>query len=288
MEIQVDQDAGFCSGVIRAVRMAEKDLNEHEKLYCLGEIVHNEAEVNRLSEKGLIFINHEDLKKLHHVKVLIRAHGEPPSIYKIAEENNIELIDASCRVVLHLQDKIKLAWEKLEEQNGQIVIFGRKDHPEVIGLNGKINFRAIIISGVNDLELIDYSKPVFLFAQTTKSVYEFRQIVAKIQSRIDNDLLFEYDESICKQVSAREHNLKAFAKSKDMIVFVGGKKSSNAKFLFRICKEENNKSVFISNINELNKEMFQNVESVGVSGATSTPQWQMEEVKIKIEEILCI
>jgi 4-hydroxy-3-methylbut-2-enyl diphosphate reductase len=286
MEIKIDPKAGFCSGVVRAVRMAEMDLDANGKLYCLGEIVHNEAEVNRLSKRGLQFINSAELANLKNVKVLIRAHGEPPLTYEIAKKNNITLIDASCKVVLRLQDRIGVAFDELKNKDGQLVIFGKKTHPEVIGLNGQIDFNAIIVENENELDKVDYKKPVHLFSQTTKSVHEFRSIVKEIEKRLGGNAELTIEESICKQVSGREDSLKKFAGSCDVMIFVGGANSSNAKFLFDICKLENHNAYFISAENDLNVKWFNNIKSVGISGATSTPIWQMEEVKFRIEEIV--
>jgi 4-hydroxy-3-methylbut-2-enyl diphosphate reductase len=286
MEIKIDPKAGFCSGVIRAVQIAEMDLKKNEKLYCLGEIVHNEAEVNRLSKRGLQFINSTELANFKNVKVLIRAHGEPPLTYEIAKKNNITLIDASCKVVLRLQDRIGVAFDELKNKDGQLVIFGKKTHPEIIGLNGQIDFNAIIVENENELDKVDYKKPVHLFSQTTKSVHEFRSIVKEIEKRLGGNAELTIEESICKQVSGREDSLKKFAGSCDVMIFVGGANSSNAKFLFDICKSENQNAYFISAKNDLNVKWFNNIKSVGISGATSTPIWQMEEVKLIIEEIV--
>ena len=288
MEIKIDPYAGFCSGVIRAIKLAEKDMEQNEQLYCLGEIVHNEAEVKRLSDKGLKVINYENFKVLKNAKVLLRAHGEPPSTYKIAEENNITLIDASCKVVLRLQDKVEKAYSEIVEKDGCVLIFGKKNHPEIISLNGQIQFQAIIIEKISDLDSVDFTKPIRLFAQTTKSVHDFRVLIKEITNRLGENADFKFEESICNQVSGRESSMAQFAKKNDIIVFVGGKNSSNARFLLDICKTANPDSYFISDKSEIESEWFDDVKSVGISGATSTPRWQMEDVKFTIEKLLCI
>lgn len=288
MEIKIDPYAGFCSGVIRAIKLVEKGIAAGEQLYCLGEIVHNEAEVKRLSDMGLRVIGYSEFKNLHDVKVLIRAHGEPPSTYKLAKQNNISLIDASCRIVLGLQKKIEKVYAEIVEIDGQLLIFGKKNHPEIVGLNGYAKSNAIIIEKKEDLEGVDYTKSIRLFSQTTSSVDEFRKIIKEITNRITLNTDFKFEESICKQVSGRESSLTQFAKDNDLIIFVGGKNSSNAKFLFNICKTINTNSYFICNKLELKNQWFENTNSVGISGATSTPRWQMEEVKYLIEDLLCI
>lgn len=288
MEIKIDPYAGFCSGVIRAIKLVEKDLDTGEQLYCLGDIVHNEAEVKRLSRKGLRVINQAEYKKLRNAKVLIRAHGEPPSTYALAKRNNISLIDASCIIVLGLQKKIEKAYTGIVDVKGQLLIFGKMDHPEIIGLNGFAKSKAIIIEKIADLDKVDFTKPIRLFSQTTKSVHDFRELVKEISSRISRDADFRFEESICKQVSGRESSMSQFAKDNDLIIFVGGKNSSNARFLFNICKQLNTNSLFISDSLEIKKEWFNGFCSVGISGATSTPRWQMEEVKFRIEDLLCI
>jgi len=288
MKVKIDPYAGFCSGVIRAIKLAENDLTKNEQLYCLGEIVHNEAEVKRLSSKGLKVIDYDEFENLRDVKVLIRAHGEPPSTYETAKNNNILLIDASCKIVLNLQTKIENVYSEIDAIDGQLLIFGNKNHPEVIGLNGFANSEAIIIEKMDDLVNVDFHKPIRLFAQTTKSTHDFRILVKEIMSRIPRDADFKFEESICKQVSGRESSMEVFAKDHDLLIFVGGKHSSNARFLYTICKSVNKNSFFISDQSELKKHWFTNANSIGISGATSTPRWQMEEIKFRIESLLCI
>lgn len=288
MEIKIDPYAGFCSGVIRAIKLVEKDLDAGEVLYCLGNIVHNEAEVKRLTDKGLIVIDYDEFQKMRDVKVFIRAHGEPPSTYALAKKNNITLIDASCRIVLGLQKKIEKAYAAVSAINGQLIIFGKKNHPEIVGLNGFAKSKAIIIEKIDDLKKIDFSKPIRLFSQTTKSVNEFRELIKEITNRLPRDADFRFEESICKQVSGRESSMIQFSKDNDLIIFVGGKNSSNARFLYDLCKLNNTNSHFINDSLDLKKDWFNGYRTVGISGATSTPRWQMEEVKFRIEDLLCI
>jgi len=288
MQVFVDPNSGFCGGVVKAVKMAEKEIAGQDQLYCLGEIVHNQAEVTRLSEKGIIFISHDELKSLRNAKVLVRAHGEPPETYQLAKNNNIELIDATCKVVQRLQNKVGKAAEEIKKKNGQIVIFGKAKHPEVVGLMGQSSVNVIIVEGENDIQKIDFTRPIRLFSQTTMSMSKFEEIKLLIQARLnesqkDDKSFFEVTNSVCKQVSKREEKLVLFVGSHDVIVFVGGQNSSNAKFLFGICKEHNARSYFVSNENEIQKAWFKGVVSVGVSGATSTPQWLMNKVAEKIK-----
>ncbi|MCF8366593.1 MAG: 4-hydroxy-3-methylbut-2-enyl diphosphate reductase, partial [Bacteroidales bacterium] len=250
MQISIDKNAGFCSGVKSAIQKAEEELSVSGSLYCLGQIVHNEEEELRLKSMGLKVISHDELKLLRNTKVLIRAHGEPPETYSIASQNNIELIDATCPVVLRLQQKIKSSFIKGKPDNTQVVIFGRKNHPEVLGLNGQINNEAILIEETSDMDKIDFSKPVCLFAQTTKDKTIYQEIIRKIEERIKlsqkNNLHFISNNSICGQVSNRDEHLKEFARSSEIIIFVGGQHSSNGKYLFSVCKNQNKNSYYIS------------------------------------------
>lgn len=290
MQVFVDPNSGFCGGVVKAVKTAEKEITGQEKFYCLGEIVHNQAEVARLTESGIIFISHDDLKSIQNAKVLIRAHGEPPETYQLAKQNNIELIDATCKVVQRLQRKVGKAAEEIKKENGQIVIFGKAKHPEVLGLKGQSSAEVIIIEKEEDLRKIDFMRPIRLFSQTTMSMLKFEEIKLLIHSKLNesqrNDkYFFEATNSVCKQVSKREEKLVLFAKNHDVIVFVGGQNSSNAKFLFGICKQHNAKSYFVANETEIQKSWFEGVDLVGVSGATSTPLWLMNEVAEKIKTL---
>ncbi len=279
LSVTIDQQSGFCFGVVYAIQMAEDFLENHETLYCLGDIVHNDLEVNRLKAKGLQIINHDDLMNLKNTSVLIRAHGEPPSTYQIALENNIELIDASCPVVLKLQNRVRNAYDS----DTQIIIFGKPGHAEVNGLLGQTQNHAIVITSIEDLDSanIDYSKPIQFFSQTTKSTAKFYQIKQEIEKRIQN--AFKANDTICRQVSNREPQLDKFAKNFDVIIFIAGKKSSNGKVLYEVCKQANPKSYFISSIEEIDINWFEGANTVGVCGATSTPMWQMEEAKKWIE-----
>ena len=289
MEIVIDKNSGYCFGVEFAIQMAEDEMQEVEELYCLGDIVHNSMEVKRLYDKGLRIIDHAQLKDLHDCKVLIRAHGEPPETYQIALQNNIELIDASCPVVLKLQNRVKHAYDATVQQNGQIVIYGQQGHAEVIGIAGQTRDEAIIVTTEEDLEKIDFSRPVTLFSQTTKSTKGFYHIKSLIEERIQaaqgSVQEFDANDSICRQVSNREPHLLKFAKEYDVIVFVSGKKSSNGKALYSVCLKENPQSYFVENETELEADWFKNANSVGICGATSTPMWLMQQVSDRIKEI---
>ena len=288
LEVTIDKFSGFCFGVVYAIQMAEEEMQNGEKLYCLGDIVHNSMEVERLNKMGLEVIGNEQLLELRNVKVLIRAHGEPPETYKIALENNIELIDASCPVVLKLQNRIRLGFEKSIHDKGQIVIYGKKGHAEVIGLEGQTNKAAIVISKLEDIDKIDFSKPVYLYSQTTQSTDEYAIVEKEIAKRLsvnNNKPIFYSNDTICRQVSNRTPKLKTFVQEFDIVVFVSGKKSSNGLHLFEACKKANPKSYLIENSNELKKEWFEGASKVGVSGATSTPMWLMEEVADVISKI---
>jgi 4-hydroxy-3-methylbut-2-en-1-yl diphosphate reductase len=298
MEVTIDKNSGYCFGVEFAIKMAEDEMEHSEKLYCLGDIVHNDMEVNRLSEKGLVVIDREQLSQLTDCKVLIRAHGEPPETYRTAIENNIELIDASCPVVLKLQNRVKNAFDKMEREEGQIVIYGKKGHAEVIGLTGQTLEKAIGVMEESDLDKIDFARPVTLFSQTTKSTKGFYEISGKIEERIKAskgelaELDYNANDSICRQVSNREPQLQRFAKENDVILFVSGKKSSNGKALYQVCLKENPRSFFIENETELDLEWFSKGEKVGICGATSTPMWLMERVKeyldLQPEQVLTV
>ncbi|MFL0684559.1 MAG: 4-hydroxy-3-methylbut-2-enyl diphosphate reductase [Algoriphagus aquaeductus] len=289
MQVTIDKNSGYCFGVEFAIKMAEDEMENSDGLYCLGDIVHNDMEVKRLREKGLVVIDREQLQELSNCKVLIRAHGEPPETYKTAIENNIELIDASCPVVLKLQHRVKNAFDKMERENGQIVIYGKKGHAEVIGLTGQTLEKAIVVMEDSDLEKIDYQKPVTLFSQTTKSTKGFYELSQKIEDRIKKakgeltELDFNANDSICRQVSNREPQLQRFAQENDVILFVSGKKSSNGKALYQVCLHENPRSYFIENETELDPEWFHPGDKVGICGATSTPMWLMEQVKSYVE-----
>jgi 4-hydroxy-3-methylbut-2-en-1-yl diphosphate reductase len=284
MKITIDAESGFCFGVVFAIQMAEAELDASGTLYCLGDIVHNNMEVERLTRKGLKIINHDQLKELHDCKVLIRAHGEPPETYHTAIQNNIELIDASCPVVLKLQNRVRTSFEDIKRNNGQVVIYGETGHAEVNGLVGQTGGEAIILTGEQDIEKIDFNRPVYLFSQTTKSTEGFDHIRNVIENRVKSvkgvieSQDFIANDTICRQVSNREPQLEKFAAQHDVIVFVSGKKSSNGKALFGVCQSVNPNTYFISETAEIQSDWFRNAHTVGICGATSTPMWLMEDV----------
>jgi 4-hydroxy-3-methylbut-2-en-1-yl diphosphate reductase len=283
MKIEIDSNSGFCFGVVNAIQLAEMELDRNETLYCLGDIVHNNAEVERLEKKGLVSIEHEQLKSLKNCKVLLRAHGEPPETYETAIKNNIQLIDASCPVVLKLQNNIKLGFDAILKKGGQVVIFGKEGHAEVNGLVGQTNGNAIVISGLEDLNKINFSKPVNLFAQTTKKIEGFYEIQKEIKNRMSKDVEFIANDTICRQVSHRQPQMREFVKKHNVIIFVSGQKSSNGKMLYQVCKDENPNTFFVSDVDELESDWFKNTDSVGICGATSTPRWLMEKIAKNIE-----
>jgi len=285
MNVVVDANSGFCFGVVYAIQMAEDELDASGHLYCLGDIVHNNMEVERLENKGLKIIDHEILKSLKDTKVLIRAHGEPPETYKIAIENNIQLIDASCPVVLKLQNRIRNGYEHLGE--GQIVVYGKEGHAEVNGLVGQTKGKAIIVNNIQDLDQIDFAKPIQFFSQTTQPTSGFNEMHSEIKRRLTAENVleepaFQSNDTLCRQVSNREPQLLEFAKHHDVIVFVSGKKSSNGKVLFNVCKTVNPNTYFVSTIEEVDKSWFKSNDSVGICGATSTPMWLMEEIAVNL------
>lgn len=276
LQVTIDRDSGFCFGVVYAIDMAEEILEEDGYLYCLGDIVHNDEEVLRLTNKGLRIISHEDLPNLKNEKVLIRAHGEAPETYKTALENNILLIDASCPVVLKLQNRIKNSYD----QDEKILIFGKHGHAEVIGLEGQTNNEALVFMDIAELDGVDLPKQFTLYSQTTKSTDKFYKIKDELISR-GYDV--KANDTICRQVSNRYDDLRKFVKNYDKIVFVSGKKSSNGKVLFEVCKQENPDTYFVANTGEISPEMFSPNDRVGICGATSTPMWLMESVKKVLE-----
>jgi len=286
MTITIDKNSGFCFGVIQAIRTAEQYLQQHNNLYCLGDIVHNNEEVNRLTRLGLKIITPEEFKKLHHTTVLIRAHGEPPITYQIAKENNITLIDATCQVVAQLQKKIKTEVE--QHPDTQILIVGKAGHAEVEGLLGQTQQNGQVISSLFDLAQIDYAKPAKLYAQTTQSAEKYKEIAEKIcenYRKNGNEHLIEIHNTICKRVSNRANEIKEFAAQYDAVLFVSDGKSSNGLFLFEVCKKENPNSFFISSVNQLQHIDLKNYNIIGICGATSTPIWLMEEIAEQIKNV---
>lgn len=292
MKVEIDPYAGFCFGVDRTINLAESKLSNQKQLYCLGEIVHNPEEISRLEKKGLTTLSHSDLSILKNSSVLVRAHGEPPETYRIAEENNISLIEGTCPVVTKLHEKVRNSWDEIKEQGGQLIICGKKDHPEIIGLNGQANKQAIIITSVKDLDRIDFRRCIHLFAQTTFNKETYQEIITEIKERIKstgvNPASFKKFNSICGQVSNRIPKLVSFCNKYEIIVFVSGKNSSNGKFLFNICKKNNPRSHHISSAKEIDERWFQDCNTVGISGATSTPLWLMNEVSNKISQIIYV
>lgn len=285
VKIEIDNDSGFCFGVVTAIKKAEEELSKSGKLYCLGDIVHNSDEVERLRNKGLITITHEEMDKLHDVKVLLRAHGEPPSTYELAKKNNIEIIDATCPVVLQLQRRIKATFDN-PEINSQIVIYGKNGHAEVNGLVGQTSGKAIVVENTSQLDKVDFSKNITLYSQTTKSLQGFSEMREEISRRKQSDTTFNFYDTICRQVANRVEKLKTFAVSHELILFVSGKKSSNGKILFHECLNVNPNTHLISNESEISDKWICGAKSIGICGATSTPRWLMEKVKEKVSTIL--
>ena len=285
MKIEIDTNSGFCFGVVNAIKKAEEELDVSGQLYCLGDIVHNAGEVERLRKKGLETITHNELGNLKDVKVLLRAHGEPPATYSQASNNNITIIDATCPVVLQLQRRIKKTYHEISGRSDrpQIVIYGKIGHAEVNGLVGQTNGEAIVVQDIADLDKIDFSRDIFLYSQTTKSLEGFQEIVKKIKE-LKKTGTFEYYDTICRQVVNRMEKMREFAKSHDAVIFVSGAKSSNGKVLFEKCLEVNPRTYLISDEIELSEDMTRDAESIGICGATSTPLWLMQKVAAKIKE----
>ena len=282
LSIEIDEGSGFCFGVTTAIKKAEEELAKGTRLYCLGDIVHNGMEVERLHEQGLITINHEDMRSLHGVKVLLRAHGEPPETYALAKKNDIEIIDATCPVVLALQRRIKLQYDL--NPKAQIVIFGKRGHAEVLGLVGQTESHAIVVEKVEDVKRLDFSRDIYLYSQTTKSLDGFHQIIDYIQAHMQQGATFKSFDTICRQVANRMPNIAAFASKHDLVLFVSGRKSSNGKVLFKECHSVNPRSYQIEKPEEIEMEWFSDdVHTAGICGATSTPKWLMEQCKARIE-----
>ena len=283
--IEIDEDSGFCFGVVTAIQKAEAELDKSGHLYCLGDIVHNSDEVERLKNKGLVTITHDDLRKLHNVKVLLRAHGEPPETYAIARDNGIEIIDATCPVVLKLQRRIHARYIDSEHPNTQIVIYGKLGHAEVNGLVGQTNGEAVVVENIDGLDRIDYSRDIALYSQTTKSLQGFKEIEKEISHRKGGQG-FESFDTICRSVANRIPKIKEFARRHDAVIFVCGKKSSNGKILFAECREANANTFMVTNESEIDVKQLIGKESIGICGATSTPRWLMNRIKEAIESKL--
>lgn len=281
VNVEIDNGSGFCFGVTTAIKKAEEELAKGNTLYCLGDIVHNGQECERLKSMGLITINHEEFAQLHDVKVLLRAHGEPPQTYELAQKNNIEIIDATCPVVLRLQKRIKQEYGNTAntDRSKQIVIYGKNGHAEVLGLVGQTNGEAIVIEKLDEVNRLDFSKDIRLYSQTTKSVDEFWQIVDYIKEHISSEASFEYADTICRQVANRMPNIRTFASNHDLILFVCGKKSSNGKILYHECRQVNPNTYQIDQPDEIDYSWLKEARSIGICGATSTPKWLMEDCK---------
>ena len=277
IQVEIDSGSGFCFGVTTAIKKAEEELAAGKKMYCLGDIVHNGMEVERLTAMGMTTINHEQLRELHDVKVLLRAHGEPPETYELARRNNIEIIDATCPVVLQLQNRIKKQFDA--NPDAQIVIFGKNGHAEVLGLVGQTRSQAIVIEHFDEVPKLDFNRDIYLYSQTTKSLDEFHRIIEYIQSHISPTAVFRSFDTICRQVANRMPNIARFATQHDVIIFVRGRKSSNGKVLYNECKAVNPNSYHVENAEEINLDWFANAKTVGICGATSTPKWLMEECR---------
>lgn len=276
--IEIDNDSGFCFGVVTAIQKAEEELNKSGHLYCLGDIVHNSNEVERLMRKGLVTITHDEFRRLHNVKVLLRAHGEPPETYATAKRNGIEIIDATCPVVLRLQRRIHATYTQAKDNKPQIVIYGKKGHAEVNGLVGQTEGQAIVVEDLSELDKIDYSRPICLYSQTTKSLNGFKSMVSEISKRKEGQNFKSYD-TICRQVANRIPKIRQFARRHDVILFVCGSKSSNGKILFAECHQANPLSYQISSPEDINPLWISDKQTIGICGATSTPRWLMEQVK---------
>ncbi len=290
MDVTIDPSSGFCFGVRRAIEQAEDLLDREGKLFCLGDLVHNKSEMERLERRGLTSIDHSAMKKLREAPLLFRAHGEPPSSYELAGKNSITLTDATCPIVKKLQERVRKAWMEMKESGGQVVIFGNPVHPETIGLRGQTGGEAIVVSAAGDLDAVDPSLPVALFSQTTKNPVEYKQIAGELRKRMKQHLAsgevpMKVYNTICGQISGRTPRIREFAASHDVIVFVGGSQSSNAKVLFGQCREVNPGSWFVTGAGEVAGEWFEGAGSAGVCGATSTPRWLMEEVAEKIRQL---
>ena len=285
MRVIIDDKSGFCAGVVRAISEAERALEQGGEVFCLGDIVHNRVEVQRLEALGLKTIDHAALEALTNCRVLIRAHGEPPATYTKAEQRGLSIIDATCPVVAALQRRVKRAYEKMKSCRGTVVILGKRGHAEVVGLTGQVAEDAVVVESEQDLEQVDFSRPIYFLSQTTQSVTLFNRICEAMRVRLADSAMLTVDDTICRRVSSREEHLRAFARSVDVVVFVCGRKSSNGKVLFEMCREENARSYNIEEASEIDSAWFAGAQSVGVCGATSTPLWLMENVAKEIEKL---
>ncbi|MBQ9138743.1 MAG: 4-hydroxy-3-methylbut-2-enyl diphosphate reductase [Alistipes sp.] len=286
MKVTIDSNSGFCAGVVRAISEAERALSQWGGVCCLGDIVHNRVEVQRLEALGLTTISHDDISSLETgSRMLIRAHGEPPTTYDLAAQCGVEVIDATCPVVAALQRRVKRAYEQMQSCGGQLVILGKRGHAEVVGLIGQVGGDAIVVESEADLQAVDFSRPIYFLSQTTQSVALFESLCAVMRSRLSEQSMLTADDTICRRVSSREEHLRAFARASDVIIFVCGRKSSNGKVLYNICLEQNPRSYNIEEASEIDARWFEGATSVGVCGATSTPLWLMESVANEIEKL---
>ncbi|MBP5646227.1 MAG: 4-hydroxy-3-methylbut-2-enyl diphosphate reductase [Bacteroidaceae bacterium] len=279
MKVEIDNESGFCFGVLSAIGKAEEELRKSGQLFCLGDIVHNGIECDRLQRLGLRTINHDEYSSLHNTRVLLRAHGEPPSTYAIARKNGITLVDATCPVVLKLQQRIHMQFEKLDPATQQIVIFGQKGHAEILGLVGQTDGNVTVIESADEIDRIDFSKDIFLYSQTTKSLENYNQLIEKISNRIHDGRKFVHNNTVCGQVSHRREKIRDFAQRHDVILFVSGRKSSNGKVLFNEIQKVNPESYMIESCDDIDYSLLSGAESIGICGATSTPKWLMEECR---------
>jgi 4-hydroxy-3-methylbut-2-enyl diphosphate reductase len=285
MKVSIDPYAGFCFGVKKTIELAENELQKQKKLYCIGDIVHNQEEINRLKNSGLEITDFSSLEEKRKSTILFRAHGEPPSSYDKARKYELTIIDGTCPIVLKLQQKIKNAFDEMKKVDGQVVIFGSKNHPEVIGLSGNTNNEAIILESLDEIDQINFEKPIRLFAQTTKDKEKYnllKEIITRKINVVDTTSDYKFYNTICGQISNRVPKLKKFCANDDIVIFVSGKKSSNGKYLYNICKSVNPKSYHISTEDEINPKWFMEAKTVGISGATSTPLWLMEKIAKQI------
>ena len=286
MIVEIDTNSGFCFGVVRAISLAEEALKDvGSKIYSLGDIVHNLKEVQRLEGLGLQRVTHEDMAKVAGRRLFVRAHGEPPTTFERAKELGIEVVDATCPVVAALQQRVIKARDMMKEYGGQVAILGKRGHAEVVGLTGQIKEEIVVIEGVEDLALLDYERPIYLLSQTTQSVALFNQVAAMIRERLRDEDLLVAEDTICRRVANREQSLREFASRHDVVVFVCGKKSSNGKVLYEVCRKANRKSYCVEDESEMSEEWFAGCESVGICGATSTPLWLMEQIAKKIKNM---
>ncbi len=282
MRVVIDDNSGFCFGVVRAITCAEESLGESSEVYSLGDIVHNRVEVQRLQELGLHTVTHSDMPDLRGKRLFIRAHGEPPSTYLAAKSLGISIVDATCPVVAALQKRVKQAYEKMQGVSGQVVLLGKRGHAEVVGLTGQVNDDVIVIEREEDLSLVDFSRPIYLISQTTQSISLFQELAQKMEQRLMSGATLEVHDTICRQVANRESHLEEFARSFEVILFVAGRKSSNGKVLSEVCRAANPRTYLVEEADEVQREWLNGVKSVGVCGATSTPRWLMQQVADRV------